>query len=247
VGTQETEITKDALAVLDTNNNPLHAREIYDNFIIINGNYYTHDGTLINKFLELGREYNYNDYSAYFNENYVNDSLPRGYVLKKNDKYYGFSSGGAIETISNASAIAFLSDKTFIPVVVRKASLFQYCPLVLFSNGTVGEFDTDNLIDTDAFTSSEIAWFSAQTPRPIKYVTYKEYVQEADPTHTYDSADEVLTVKGNEGITRDLHVQGYIFQDDRHTAFLPSVHTDNIASTSGNINISSVVIIGDLD
>ena len=67
---------------------------------------------------------------------------------------------------------------------------------------------------------------------PLNKVTYRVY--QSDPSHTYDANDQVLSVNGNENVTRDLKVQGYIFQDANHIAFLPEIK-------------SNVIEVGDLD
>jgi len=85
------------------------------------------------------------------------------------------------------------------------------------------------------------------------YVLYEDtyHVPKADPGATYDSSYEVLTVKGNERVIRDLKIQGNIFGDTYHTAFLPNVtsnetNTKNITAT-GNATIGGVLTVGDLD
>ena len=94
-----------------------------------------------------------------------------------------------------------------------------------YPEGTINGYNLNNGVDWAAgFTN----------PQSLYYVLYKEFVQEADPTHTYDATDEVLAVNGNEKVTRDLKVQGYIFQDDYHIAHLPNIK-------------SKVIEVGDLD
>ena len=80
--------------------------------------------------------------------------------------------------------------------------------------------------------------------RTFYYTPHQEFVQEADPNATYDENDEVLTVNGNENISRDIKVQGNIFGDQYHTAFLPNVTSTETNTTNLTANVA---IIGDLD
>ena len=101
-----------------------------------------------------------------------------------------------------------------------------------YPQGTVNGYNLNNGNNwASKFTNSQ----------SLYYVQYKEFVREIDPNHQYTPADEVLIVKGNEKITRDLKVQGFIYQDEYNRAVLPNINANTINSNGG------VLIIGDLD
>lgn len=52
----------------------------------------------------------------------------------------------------------------------------------------------------------------------------------SDTDPEYNQLDERLLVKGNERITRDLKVQGNIFGDQYHTAFLPNIKSTKVVT-----------------
>lgn len=111
--------------------------------------------------------------------------------------------------------------------------------------GVAINVDTSITSDLDvngSITVSEKETINELEPERVgHYVEYQEFVQEIDPNHQYTPADEVLTVKGSEKITRDLKVQGFIYQDEYNRAVLPNINANTINSNGG------VLTIGDLD
>ena len=73
------------------------------------------------------------------------------------------------------------------------------------------------------------------------YTPYEEYVQGIDENHQYTVADEVLTTNGSEKVTRDLKVQGWIYQDEYKRAILPNINANTINSNGGTLVIGELL------
>ena len=146
-------------------------------------------------------------------------------------------------TLEILNGISSSELKTLSRVLMKKIELKKV--LSVDSSG-ITSLDTTSV---SVYNDTDTAYVN--TDNDLYYVTYKEFVQGVDPNATYDDNDEVLTVNGNENISRDLKVQGNIFGDQYHTAFLPNVtstetNTTNLTA-SGTATIAGLVTIGELD
>lgn len=92
--------------------------------------------------------------------------------------------------------------------------------------------DSDEMVRQGNLSSLDYT-FDNLLQSTLYVVKYREFIGEPDPDATYDDNNEVLTVKGNEKVTRDLKLQGNIFGDDYHTAFLPNIKSDSIELGDG--------------
>ena len=181
----------------------------------------------------IGNEGTY-DYKHYIDEN------NHVYRYKESDDEFlqaktNYQGGYGFETITDATTIANLRSK-----LSRFTIDLQHATYYERSYKTIKTLSTDNA----TFISSSAPYPTDATlygPFDLYYVQYKEYVREIDPNHQYTPADEVLTVKGSEKVTRDLKVQGFIYQDEYNKAVLPNIDTNTINGDGG------VLIIGDLD
>ena len=173
-------------------------------------------------------------------------------ILEKNAVYlyrYGYVArilgGNSSIPVNDPVIKAEVTNRQKTDCLIEDTEEVKYYKFALTQNGYehVEEIDphTYGLCPKGGSTYwNDTSWVS----RTFYYTPHQEFIAEPDPDATYDDNNEVLTVKGNERITRDLKVQGNIFGDDYHTAFLP-----NVTSTETNTEnlTANVVTIGDLD
>lgn len=150
-------------------------------------------------------------------------------LIHPNAPYYDYCQGIDLTYENNAAEIAELNTKTFVlgSFGATKRNLFKPITSISPTGITLGKGQPEatNAYGTPRFYSDQ---------HNLYYVPHNQFIAEADPNHTYDTTNEVLAVMGSERVTCDLNVQGYIFQDDYHTAYLPNIK-------------SKVIEVGDLD
>ena len=153
-----------------------------------------------------------------------------------NAPYYDYCRGIELTYENNAAEIAELNTKTFVlgSFGATKQNLFKPITSISPTGITLGKGQPEatNASGTPRFYSDQ---------HNLYYVPHNQFIAEADPNHTYDTTNEVLAVMGSEKVTRDLKVQGFIYQDEYNRAVLPNINANTINSNGG------VLIIGDLD
>ena len=139
--------------------------------------------------------------------------------------YWDSTNHQTISSTSNPTVFSELESRTkqsTIALVCKQISWYKIKPT------TIGYTKTTNISDS-SLNSYPYDELGSDTATDIIYYTpYQTFVAEPDPTHTYDTTTEVLAVNGSENVTRDLRVQGYIFQDDYHLAHLPNILSNDI-------------------
>lgn len=200
----------------------------------INGIYYNVNGDVLTGLTDVSFDIQKSNIPitfTLFNDGYVEKKT---LIWKENGNYYAINSSGNTVQVTDTVTISRLDGE-------------------VFENGNIGTLtaNVDKLYQFNATDPNNITytlasgWPSDIVDTSTRYnlysLRYQEYVRGIDPNHQYTPADEVLTVKGSEKVTRDLKVQGFIYQDEYNRAVLPNINANTINSNGG------VLIIGELD
>lgn len=201
----------------------------------VNGNYYDNDSQdTLNPLGYWGAAINY--YLVYF-PTASDTGLQQNKVYYKwingSNVSYDYYTGDTASTDCSPEEVAILNQKTFSEAE-RCLHIGRIYKGVSLSGSTVTYVSV-------TINTQDLTTFNLSNLQNLYYTPYQEFVQEIDPNHQYTPADEVLTVKGSEKITRDLKVQGFIYQDEYNRAVLPNINANTINSNGG------VLTIGDLD
>jgi hypothetical protein len=156
------------------------------------------------------------------------------YVLNGNNGYWykGFSSN----KVTDEDTINTLESRnSSSPRIIAWLEVWEIIWSYYYLEGDSYRLETIPPESLSAWHNSTAAVYStSNVDVTFTYQRYRsDFIPGANPNHTYDANEEVLTVKGNEKVTRDLHVQGYIFQDDYKFAKLPNIKSDSIELGDG--------------
>ena len=157
-------------------------------------------------------------------------------ILENRTLYYLIDTGywlnwnrGSIE-VTDPAMINELNSRVGYRLNIQDYNNFNWHQVTLSANGYT---------KSDVPITRTVPYTEAS--HKVYYTPYQETIQGIDENHQYTPADEVLTVNGSEKISRDLKVQGWIYQEDYRRAILPNINANTINSNGGTL------VIGELE